>query len=1143
MAVETPAIVTAERAMSAPSVGLDDPLWYKDAIIYEAHVRSFFDSNNDGLGDLQGLTLKLDYLHSLGITCLWLLPFFPSPLRDDGYDISDYLNIHPQYGTLEDFKTLVREAHARHINMLIELVVNHTSDQHPWFQRARHAPPGSPEREFYVWADHDRQYPETRIIFCDTEKSNWTYDPVAKQYYWHRFFSHQPDLNHNNPAVVEAMIGVMKFWLDLGVDALRLDAVPYLCVREDSNNENLTETHAVLKRMRRGLDAAYKNRMLLAEANQWPSDVRPYFGDGDECHMAFHFPLMPRMFMALRQEDRHAIVEILSQTPDIPETCQWALFLRNHDELTLEMVTDEERDYMYQVYADDPQMRLNLGIRRRLAPLVENSRRRVELLNSLLFSLPGTPIVYYGDELGMGDNIYLGDRNGVRTPMQWSSDRNGGFSRADPARLYAPPIMDPVYGFQAINVEAQERYPFSFLNWMKRLIAMRKQHRVFGRGTLEFVACPNRKVFAYLRRDEHETVLAVVNLARSVQPAELDLKLFAGLVPVEMWGITEFPRITDRPYFLTLGPYATYWFTLQQDPMQVTPRATGVPDPAAAIVESLPTVLMGNDWQGMLDGSTRVLLERQALKPFLQRQRWFASKSREITYAGFSDWAALRAGTAPAFVTVVRVEYTDGWGESYLLPLSLVAGEHAERYLKEMPHNIVARVTGARKGVLVEGMQDDDACERLLSLIDGSGEMPTKRGHLRGIRTGGGLTLAPVRKWVRGAADQSNSMVFIDDRYVLKVFRRIAPGPNPEFEIARVLAQRGFTRTPALFGALEYDRSGLEPGTLGIIQAAVTHQGSGWDYTIDDLGRYYERVAARVSRRGSSADATTQESEAVAFSPIADQPPPFFASLERWYLGTAATLGRRTAELHLTLASSTEPMFAAEPLIASDAMRLADEMKTTANRSLDVLAQRLSTLGDAWRPKAEAVLAARGTLVALFDEIRGIDQAGCRTRVHGDYHLGQVLRTEEDFFIIDFEGEPARSLAERRSKQSPLKDVAGMLRSYGYAAYAALLAYTLHAPDDYPLLEPWAQTWEHWAAGVFLASYRAAISAGDPAAPTPSADRWSIVPPEEQAFDAMLHAFVLEKAFYELGYELNNRPEWVRIPLAGILKHLDRVHG
>src|SRR5262245_43049203 len=704
MAVHTPSLIAPAPVASATSAATEpDPLWYKDAIIYQAHVRSFHDSNNDGIGDFRGLTQKLDYLQSLGITCLWLLPFFPSPLRDDGYDIADYQNVHPSYGTLDDFKTFVDAAHARGLKVLIELVVNHTSDQHPWFQRARRAPRGSPEREFYVWSDTDRKFPETRIIFLDTEKSNWAYDPVAGAYYWHRFFAHQPDLNHNNPAVVDAVIDVMKFWLDLGVDALRLDAVPYLCVREGTNNENLPETRGVLRRMRRALDESYANRMLLAEANQWPADVRPYFGDGDECHMAFHFPLMPRMFMALRQEDRHAITEILSQTPEIPDTCQWALFLRNHDELTLEMVTDEERDYMYQVYAADPQMRLNLGIRRRLAPLVENSRRRVELLNSMLFSFPGTPIIYYGDEIGMGDNIYLGDRNGVRTPMQWSSDRNGGFSRADAARLFAPAIQDPVYGYQAINVEAQERYPFSPLNWTKRLIAMRQQHRVFGRGSLEFVGCSNRKVLAYLRRDERETVLCVVNLSRTVQPAELELQAFAGLLPIEMAGLTEFPRIGDRPYFLTLGPYASYWFTLQQAPMQTAPKAVTAADPHAAIVEALPSLLAGVDWQTLLDGATRQILERRALAPFLLRQRWFASKSRDIRQARISDWTTLRTGTHPAFLVVVSVEYADGWHDSYFVPLSLLSDADAARAVSDSPARVLARITGARKGVIVDG--------------------------------------------------------------------------------------------------------------------------------------------------------------------------------------------------------------------------------------------------------------------------------------------------------------------------------------------------------------------------------------------------------------------------------------------------------
>jgi maltose alpha-D-glucosyltransferase/alpha-amylase len=1118
VATDTRLTIPVDTAVQAPDAARDVADWYKDAVIYQAHVKSFFDSNQDGIGDFPGLTQKLDYLQGLGITCLWLLPFFPSPLKDDGYDIADYRSVHPSYGTLDDFQAFVRAAHERHIKVLIELVVNHTSDQHPWFQRARHAPPGSPEREFYVWSDTDAAFPETRIIFTDTEKSNWAYDPVAKQYYWHRFFSHQPDLNHNNPAVVDAVIDVMKFWLDLGVDALRLDAVPYLCVREGTNNENLPETHAVLKRMRRELDAAYRNRMLLAEANQWPADVRDYFGDGDECHMAFHFPLMPRMFMALRQEDRHAITEILNQTPDIPERCQWALFLRNHDELTLEMVTDEERDYMYSVYAGDPQMRVNVGIRRRLAPLVENSRRRIELLNVLLFSFPGTPIVYYGDEIGMGDNIYLGDRNGVRTPMQWSSDKNGGFSRADPARLFAPPIQDPVYGYEAINIEAQERYPFSLLNFMKRLIGMRRQHRVLGRGSLEFVGCSNRKVLAFVRRDEHETILIVANLSRTLQPTELDLKRFDGLMPVEMNGLTEFPRIGGQPYFLTLGPYAAYWFTLLQEPVQVAPRATTPADPKRRIEESLPALLMGVDWQNVFDAATRTVLERQALAAFLQRQRWFASKTRDIRQARFTDWTMLIRGQHPAFLTVASVEYEDGGSESYLVPLALLAGEAAATFIADSPGAVLAKITGARKGAIVDGLLDDLTCDRLLGIAERGEEVATKRGSVLGNAIASPQSPAPSPRWIRPTGDQSNSLAFYGDRSVLKLFRRIEPGPNPEQEIGVFLSAHGFTRTPALDSALEYLRPGLEPGTLAVVQRAIKHQGTGWDFTIDELRRYYERVGARSGQDGRDRQ-EWQEGTA---------PPPFFSSLERWYLSTAVTLGRRTAELHLTLATGTEPAFAPEPMDRAAAGALSRGMRTHAAGVVDLLERSLGQvqgMRDDLRALGARVVSARPALLSVFDRLADIDAAGLRIRVHGDYHLGQVLRSEEDFFILDFEGEPARSIADRRAKHSPLKDVASMLRSYSYAAYAALFSFTTNAPDDYARLEPWADAWAHWTGDAFLAGYTATIGS--------SALQMPVEPSR-----TMREAFVLDKALYELAYELNNRPDWVGIPLMGIRRFL-----
>jgi maltose alpha-D-glucosyltransferase/alpha-amylase len=540
----------------------DDPYWYKDAIIYQTHVKAFFDSNADGYGDFAGLTSQLDYVQTLGVNTIWLLPFYPSPLKDDGYDIASYEEIHETYGLVEHFKLFLTEAHDRGIRVITELVINHTSDQHPWFQRARAAPKGSPERDWYVWSDDPNKYRDARIIFTDTEKSNWAWDGVAQQFYWHRFFSHQPDLNFDNPKVIEALINVMRFWLRLGVDGLRLDAIPYLVEREGTTCENLPETHGALKQMRAALDAEYPNRIFLAEANQWPADVRPYFGNGDECHMAFHFPLMPRMFMAVRREDRTPIVEIMARTPRIPENCQWAIFLRNHDELTLEMVTDEERDYMYREYARDKRMRINIGIRRRLAPLMENGRRQMELMNALLMSMPGTPIVYYGDEIGMGDNIYLGDRNGVRTPMHWSDDKNAGFSEADSAALYSPVIVDPPYGYHTINVEAQERTPTSLLRWMRRLIGVRKAQKAFGRGTQEFLHPANKTVLVFLRRHETEVVLCVNNLSRYAQPLELDLREFSGLVPVELWSCEPFPTIGDLPYFFTMAPHGFLWFRL-----------------------------------------------------------------------------------------------------------------------------------------------------------------------------------------------------------------------------------------------------------------------------------------------------------------------------------------------------------------------------------------------------------------------------------------------------------------------------------------------------------------------------------------------------------------------------------------------------
>jgi maltose alpha-D-glucosyltransferase/alpha-amylase len=1096
----------------------EDPLWYKDAIIYETHVRAFFDANNDGVGDFAGLLQKLDYLQDLGITCVWLLPFFSSPLRDDGYDISDYTNVHPGYGSLDDFRSFVRAAHERNIQVLIELVINHTSDQHVWFQRARKAPAGSPEREFYVWSDTDQKYRDARIIFTDTEKSNWTWDPEAKAYYWHRFFSHQPDLNFDNPLVLEEIFKVMRFWLDLGVDALRLDAIPYLVEREGTNCENLPETHEIIKRVRREIDSRYAGRCLLAEANQWPDDVKEYFGTGDECHMAFHFPLMPRIFMALRQEDRHPITEIMGQMPAIPDDCQWALFLRNHDELTLEMVTDEERDYMYLAYSSDPRMRLNLGIRRRLAPLMDNNRRRVELLNSLLFSFPGTPFIYYGDEIGMGDNLSLGDRNGVRTPMQWSVDRNAGFSRANPSRLYSSVIMDPPYAYQAINVEDQQNDPSSMLSWMRNMIALRKLFKVFGRGSIIFLHPENRKVLAYLRRNESEQVLCVANLSRFAQSVELDLAPVVGMTPREMLGYTEFPTIGRAPYPLTLGPYGFFWFELQPTtpPMEVRE----VEDEAGLVL-----LRIKHSVKGLLGGEGRKTLETQVLPRFLASQRWFGAKARTILSVQIEDAAVLTEEPLPAAFLLIEVTYAEGPHETYFAPVAVVAGNDALELRKSKPECILCRLSvDGKPAVLCDASAHEAASLALLQAIERGGEFTTQKGVIRAHPTGmfsdlrgpADATLTPLR----GSAEQSNTSIRFGDRLMLKLFRRLEWGPNPDLEISRHLTEKmHFEGIPKLAGSMEYEQTGRPMATLGMLQGFVYHQGGGWERTLEELARYYEECAGRrLPGRKWLGEGRSLLDLAEA------EPAPQVSEAIGMYLNLAGVLGKRTAELHLALASPTgDPAFTPEPLTSDDLAGLAAELVDHASEVFKELKGNLARLPDEIIDEASLVLGQRRR---LLDRLRDVGRASCQAmkiRIHGDYHLGQVLYVRNDFVILDFEGEPARSLAERRAKYLAIKDVAGMLRSFSYAAFSAALSYTARRPDDLDRLRGWANLWERWCSATFLRAYLA------------TADHATFLPAEKGSIEPLLEAFLLDKALYELRYELNNRPGWVAIPLAGIL--------
>jgi maltose alpha-D-glucosyltransferase/alpha-amylase len=1090
-----------------------DPLWYKDAVIYELHVRAFSDANGDGVGDFAGLTQKLDYLQDLGVTCIWLLPFFPSPLRDDGYDIADYMSVHPSYGTMEDFQTFLATAHERDLQVVVELVINHTSDQHPWFQAARQAAPGSKERDYYVWSQTDQKYHGARIIFRDTEKSNWTWDPEAQAYYWHRFFSHQPDLNYDNPLVVDEVIKVIHYWLELGVDGLRVDAIPYLFEREDTSCENLPETHALIRRLRQEIDSSYSNRMILAEANQWPSDVQPYFGDGDECHMAFHFPLMPRIYMALRQEDRLPITDIMAQTPDIPLGCQWALFLRNHDELTLEMVTNDERDYMYLAYSADPRMRINLGIRRRLAPLMDNNRRRIELLNSLLLSFPGTPVIYYGDEIGMGDNVYLGDRNAVRTPMQWNSDRNAGFSRATPASLYSPVIMDPIWGYETVNVEAQQGDPSSLLGWMRNMIALRKLFKVFGRGTLEFLNPDNRKILAYLRRYEGEQVLCVANLSRFAQPVDLDLSELEGMVPIEMLGYVEFPPISRQAYRLTLGAYGFLWLELHGTPGRVVSRA-GEPDRVA--------ITIGAGWGSLFEGAARPKFEAVVLPEYLSKQQWFGGKSRRIQRVRVLDWAQLEQPKSA--LALIEIECQNAEAETYLLPLTMVVDKSGEQ-LREVERNAVLAtiVTPEGKGVLYDAVFDDQSCAALLSLIENARELPSHGGVIHGV-PGTALSVVgdepvprlTVRRGVEGLGDSS---IGFGDRLIMKLFRRYEAGPNPECEIGKYLTDEAhFDRTLPFAGSIEYQLGNAQPGQLALLQRMVANEGDGWKWTVEEVERYYENCASVPFPQDLPEE--KQNLMALQEGPLS----PLARDHIGIYLDSATTLGRRTAELHRALASPTKaPAFSPEPLTAEDLQSLLSRMHAGGTRAFDSLKRSLSSLPDEIVDLAALVLGQRRQILESFlfpisDRIHGV-----RMRIHGDYHLGRVLRVKTDYFILDFAGEPGRPLEARRAKQSPLKDVAGMLRSFSYAAHMTLMSYASRRGEDVARLEPWARVWERSTAATFLRAYREMTQGAE------------FLPFEFQDFQNLLDAFWLDKALYELLYELNNRPAWVRVPLMGIL--------
>jgi len=1080
-----------------------DALWYKDAIIYQLHIKSFCDANGDGIGDFEGLYQKLDHIAALGVNAIWLLPFFPSPRRDDGYDIADYREVSPDYGTIDDFKRFVTAAHERNIRIIIELVINHTSDEHPWFQRARHSPSGTPERNFYVWSDTDQKFPETRIIFLDTEKSNWTWDSVAGAYYWHRFYSHQPDLNFDNPMVLEELLDVMRFWLETGIDGFRLDAIPYLIERDGTINENLPETHAVLKQIRAALDATHPGVMLLAEANQWPEDTREYFGNGDECHMAFHFPLMPRMYMAIAKEDRFPITDIIRQTPDIPDACQWAIFLRNHDELTLEMVTDAERDYLWNTYASDKRARINLGIRRRLAPLMERDRRRIELMNALLLSMPGTPVIYYGDEIGMGDNIYLGDRDGVRTPMQWSPDRNGGFSRADPARLVLPPVADPLYGYEALNVEAQVSDAHSLLNWTRRMVALRSRHPAFGRGTLRFLTPSNRRILAYLREHGDEVILSVANLSRLPQAVELDLSAFEGRIPIELTGMSPFPPIGQLTYLLTLPPYGFFWF-------QLTAEADG-PAWRTAPPEQLPdflTLVIRHGLNELIEDihHTR-MLSKDILPAYLSKRRWFGAKDQALQSA--------------QLVSATPIPFAEG---VVLCELEAVLPDHVETYQlplavewDDTPVNVLGQqlaLARIRQGRRVGYLTDGFAVEAMArGIIRGLCDRSTSTGRTGTIEFIGSDELdclavvddLPIR-WL--SAEQSNSSLIIADLAMIKLIRHVFVGVHPEVEMTRFLTKAGFEHTAPLLGEVVRTDTEGRRSTLIVVQGAVRNQGDAWNWMLSNL----RRVADDVVITEATPEAADEQL--------------------RFLVNFVAMVGQRLGELHALLARRTSDL-AFAPVVASDTEVETNRRAVTGEISYAF--SKLEELGQEPDPaileRVSLLLSQRQAILALAGDLCEQVRGTLLTRTHGDFHLGQVLVTESDAVIIDFEGEPARNLTERRSKNSPVRDAAGLLRSLDYLSATALLDSDAISNHHDERRRQVIQQFSKTAEKVFLESYIEAIAV--------SPD----LPDKKKQVKRLIDIFLLEKAAYEIAYEARNRPKWLPIPLAGFISIITRLKG
>lgn len=1097
------------------------PLWFKDSIIYALPIHSFYDSNGSGTGDIQGLIEKLDYLEDLGVTSISLLPFYPSPLKDDGYDVSDFKNVHPNYGSLDDFRQLVAEAQKRGINLIIDLMMNHTSTEHEWFKRARQAPAGSPERDFYVWSDTPERYPEAGVIFRDYETSNWEWDNVAKAYYWHRFYSHQADLNYDNEQVRAEIRSVIDFWFDLGVDGLRLTSIMFIFREEGTNCENLPKVHEYLRELRQYVDRKHPGKILLAETNLWPEEAAQYYGQGDECHINYHFPLLPRLYMALQSEDRYPIIDILEQTPAIPDNSQWALFLRNHDDLMLSMVTEEERDYLYKVFAQDHGAKINEGIRRRLAPLLNNDRRKIELLNSLLFSLPGTPVLYYGDEIGMGDNIYLGDRNGVRTPMQWNSDRNAGFSPANPQKLFLPVIRDPLYRYEAINVEIQSRNTSSLLWWMKNIISMRKRLRAFSHGSIDFLDSMNGKVLVFIRAYEGESILVMANLSKFSQAVELDLKAYKGIRPTEIFSQNKFFEIGEEPYKFTIGPYGYYWFLLEEGeaPSEV---------PKERIISEIEADVA---WGAFFEQYTaKRRFEKKVLPAYLNTCRWFGGKSRHIVAVNISHFPKVEMEGAVAYLLNIQVRYTNGLPETYFLPATFVTNaERVVRFLKNEPQSVICYLkTPETEGILIDAIYDEGFRNELFWLIKTGANLSVRGGQLS---FESGKILSDLRVEQEDIvsevlrAEQSNTSVIYNNQFFFKIYRKLDIDINPDLEVVRYLSERTrFEHSPRYGGGIQFEDTVEQSFTiLGLLQNKIPNQGEAWTMMLEALNRYYEKVLAKVEQEAPPPPLAP--AQGLTFKNTPERMQRLIGSViyER-----AALLGKRTAEMHIALAQpTTDPDFAPEHFTQHYQRSIYAQHRKLANEKFRALRHRLPSLPEHIAEEAQRVLRLEEQIMDSFSEIYARKIEATKIRVHGDYHLGQVLFNGRDFYIIDFEGEPMHSISERRLKRTPFKDVAGMIRSFHYAAYGQLALNQNYRKADMPKLEVWAHQWFHYVSQYFLTAYME------------TACGQSFLPEDEGAVQLLLRTYILEKAIYEVGYEMNARPEWLRIPIRGVLHAME----